>query len=848
MNLPFFDFFATVPSWVTIVSIVGVLVALGYAGAPAWLWTIAGGAALYGFAAPTWLWIVFGVLALVTNIPPLRQLLFTGPVLKLLNALKFLPTISQTEQTAIEAGNVWIEGELFSGKPDYKRIINEPYPELTEEEQAFLDGPVEELCSVTHDWEVFRHRSLPEEAWEIMRRERFFGMIIPKKYGGLEFSPLANSAVVQKLSSRCGPLATTVMVPNSLGPAELLIHYGTQEQRDHYLPRLATGEDIPAFALTEPNAGSDAGAISSSGVVFRGDDGALYVRLNWQKRYITLAAISTVLGLAFKLSDPENILGKGENPGITCALIPTNLDGVVLGKRHDPMGVPFYNCPTEGHDVVVPIDAIIGGADGAGQGWRMLMESLAAGRGISLPASAAGGSKLVYRVASAHAKVRKQFGLPIGLFEGIEEPLAEIGGFNYVMESARKYTCGALQQGVAPAVVTSMAKYNFTELQRRVINHGMDILGGNAISWGPKNLMASAYINTPIGITVEGANILTRTLMIFGQGTIRCHPYIYDEIHGLMNKDLKRLDGAFTSHIGHTVRNSFRALVLSLTRGRLAMSPVSGDASKYWKKLAWASASFAFLADVALIGLGGNLKRKEKLTGRYADVFSWMYLVASTLRRFEAEGRRKEDLPYLHWSMQFAFSKMQEAMDGIYKNFDVPVIGLLFKGPVSWWSRLNQFSRRPDDKIGHQVAKLMQTPGEQRQRMSKGIFAPDVDHEPISQLENAFRLAYQGDKIARVMSKAVRAKKIEKGSPIAMANKALEMGLISDDELQTLIAAEKARNEAIQVDHFSLEEYNETAIPWKKAQKKKAGKKSVSAGGDGAGGEADGVVPKATSV
>ena len=376
MNLPFFDFFATLPSWVTLLSIVGVLVVLGYAGAPAWLWTIAGAAALYGFAAPNWLWIVFGVLALVTNIPPLRQMLFTGPVLKLLNALKFLPTISQTEQTAIEAGNVWVEGELFSGKPNYKRIINEPYPELTEEEQAFLDGPVEELCSVTHDWEVFKEKALPQEAWDIMRRERFFGMIIPKQYGGLEFSPLANSAVVQKLSSRCGPLATTVMVPNSLGPAELLIHYGTQEQRDHYLPRLARGEDIPAFALTEPNAGSDAGAISSSGVVFRGDDGALYVRLNWRKRYITLAAISTVLGLAFKLRDPENLLGKGTSPGITCALIPTNIEGVELGKRHDPMGVPFYNCPTEGHDVVVPVDAIIGGAEGAGQGWRMLMESL----------------------------------------------------------------------------------------------------------------------------------------------------------------------------------------------------------------------------------------------------------------------------------------------------------------------------------------------------------------------------------------------------------------------------------------------------------------------------------------
>ncbi|MFK7846972.1 MAG: acyl-CoA dehydrogenase, partial [Rhodothermales bacterium] len=758
MNLPYFDFFAGLPTWTAVLSILGVLVLLGYAGAPLWLWTIAGAAALYGFASPTWLWIVFGVLAVVMNVPVLRRVLFTGVVMKVLNALKFLPTISQTEQTAIEAGNVWVEGELFSGKPDYKRIMGEPYPELTADEQAFLDGPVEELCSVTHDWEVLQQKALPAAAWEIMKRERFFGMIIPKKYGGLEFSPLANSAVVQKLSSRCGPLATTVMVPNSLGPAELLIHYGTQAQRDHYLPRLARGEDIPAFALTEPNAGSDAGAITSNGVVFKGEDGALYVRLNWRKRYITLAAISTVLGLAFKLRDPDNLLGKGTSPGITCALIPTALEGVVLGKRHNPMGVPFYNCPTEGHDVIVPINAIIGEAEGAGQGWRMLMESLAAGRGISLPASAAGGTKLIFRVASAHAKVRKQFGLPIGLFEGIEEPLAEIGGFNYVMEAARKYTCGALAQGVAPAVVTAIAKYNFTELQRRAVNHGMDILGGNAISLGPKNLMASAYMNTPIGITVEGANILTRTLMIFGQGAIRCHPFIYDEIQGLMNEDVKRFDGAFTSHIGHTVRNSFRALLLSVTRGRLASSPVGGPAAKYWKKLSWASASFAFLSDIALIGLGGNLKRKEKLTGRYADIFSWMYLVAAALRRFEAEGRRKEDLPYLQWGMQYAFGEMQKAFNGIYKNFDVPVIGLLFKGPVSLWSRFNSLSNGPSDAVGHAVARLMQTPGEQRQRLSEGIFTPDNLDEPIGQLEHAFRLAYKGDKVASKISKAVRAK------------------------------------------------------------------------------------------
>ena len=828
MNLPLYNFFADVPLWATVVGILLVLLGLGYTGASLWIWAIAGAAALYGFQAPVWLWAVYGGLALIMNIPALRRLVFSGPIMSLLNALNFLPTISETEQTAIEAGNVWVEGELFSGKPDFKRIMNEPYPDLTPDEQAFLDGPVEELCAVTRDWDVFQEKKLPDAAWDIIRRERFFGMIIPKKYGGLEFSPLANSAIVQKLSSRCGPLATTVMVPNSLGPAELLIHYGTKEQQDYYLPRLATGEEIPAFALTEPNAGSDAGAISSSGVVFKGDDGALYLRLNWKKRYITLAAISTVLGLAFKMFDPDNLLGGGKNLGITCALIPTDTKGVILGRRHDPLGVPFYNCPTEGEDVIVPLDAIIGGADGAGQGWRMLMESLAAGRGISLPASAAGGSKLVFRVASAHAKVRKQFGLPIGLFEGIEEPLARIGGYNYIMEAARKYTCGALASGTKPAVVSAIAKYNFTEMQREAINDGMDILGGNAISWGPRNMLASAYMNTPIGITVEGANILTRTLMIFGQGAIRSHPYIYNEIQGLMNKDVKTFDVAFTHHVGHTISNKIRALLLSLTRGRLASSPVGGYTAKYWRKLAWASASFAFMSDVALIGLGGALKRKEKITGRFADIFSWLYLAAATLRRYEADGRLKEDRPYLDWAMQYAFGEMQRAFDSLYKNFDLPLIGWVFKGPVALWSRINPLSHGPSDKTGHLVAKSMQTPGDQRRRVTEGIYTPESLTEPFGVLERAFRLAYHGDHVARKISKAVKAGTLEKGRPSALVDKALQAGVINNEEAQLIRDAEAARNEAIKVDSFTLDEYMRTAAP--------AGSSAsaeIEAGGDG---------------
>ncbi|MFQ5675720.1 MAG: acyl-CoA dehydrogenase, partial [bacterium] len=658
-----------------------VLFYLGFTGASLWLWALAGAAALVGFGAPLWGWGLFAGLLLLFGVPPVRRILLSSGIMKILKALNALPVISETERTAIEAGNTWVDGELFSGKPDFEHLLNESYPKLTREEQNFLDGPVEQVCRMTNDWRVYKNKDLPPEVWNYLKEKRFFGLIIPKKYGGHGFCPSANSAVVAKLMSRCGPLGTTVMVPNSLGPAELLMHYGTEAQKDYYLPRLASGQEIPCFALTEPGAGSDAGSMTSNGVVFRGDDGNLYLRINWNKRYITLAAIATVLGLAFKLRDPDNLLGKGTNPGITCALIPTDTPGVVLGRRHDPLGIPFYNCPTQGRDVVVPIDAIIGGPEQAGNGWRMLMESLAAGRGISLPAASTGGVKLVARVAGAYAAVRKQFGLAIGKFKGIEEPLARIGGFTYLMEAARRYTCGGLDGGQKPAVITAIAKYNFTELLRKAINDGMDILGGAAISRGPRNLLAHTYFGVPINITVEGANILTRTLMIFGQGAIRSHPYAYQEIKTLMGNDLKGFDQALWKHAGHIVRNLFRALLLSITRGHLAWSPVGGPAAKYIRRLSWASASFALTADLAMLIYGGSLKRMEKLNGRFGDIFSWLYLGTATLRRFEAEGRRKEDLPFLHWSMNYTLAQIQQAFEGLYGN-----MGWFFRGPVACWA------------------------------------------------------------------------------------------------------------------------------------------------------------------
>jgi acyl-CoA dehydrogenase len=766
-----------------------------------------------------------GAAAALFGVPPIRRNTLSKGIMQGMKSLGFLPQISETEKTAIEAGTVWVDGELFSGKPDFKRLLREAYPGLTPEEQAFLDGPVEEVCRMTDDWEVQQQKDLPDEVWEYLREHKFFGLIIPEEYGGLGFSASANSAVVAKLGARSQVLGITVMVPNSLGPAELLIHYGTQAQKDHYLPRLATGEDLPAFALTEPQAGSDAGAISSHGEVFRGDDGELYVRLNWRKRYITLAAISTVLGLAFKMRDPDNLLGQGTDLGITCALVPTDTEGVELGKRHDPMGVPFYNCPTEGHDVVLKLeDAVIGGAAGAGNGWRMLMESLAAGRGISLPATATGGAKSVYRVASAHAAVRKQFGLPIGKFEGIEEPLARIGGYTYIMEAARRYTNGGLDKGAKPAVVTAIMKYNTTEMFRTAMNDAMDILGGNAISRGPRNTLATGYIGLPVSITVEGANILTRTLMVFGQGAIRCHPYALKEIEALENDDLDGFDRAFWGHIAHIGRNKFRSLYLTLSRGYLAGAPVNGPAANYYRKLSWASASFAFLADVAMGSLGGDLKRKEKVTGRFADILSWMYLGNAVLARFENEGRLKEDEPFMRWSMEYALYEIQKAFDGIYENFSVSGLNAILSGPVALWSRLNPLSTGPSDTLGHKVAAAMQVPGPQRDRHTSGLFVSDDPTDALGRLEHALRLVHAAEPVERKIKKAIKARQLPRIRGEKLVRMAAEKGIITPDEAQTIAQAEEARRDAIQVDSFTLEEYMKNAVTTLEA----------AAGGDGA--------------
>lgn len=801
-----FGYLSQFSAEIVILSAIVLAIAFAYTGAPLWIWSILGYSLILGYDTPIWLIGSYSVLVLIFNIPVIRRNLISVPIMKLMDALKFLPTISETERTAIDAGTVWVDGELFSGKPDFKRIMAEPYPELTKEEQGFLDNQVEKLCSIVNDWDVFVKKDFNEDAWEYMRKEGFFGLIIPKKFGGHEFSATAHSAIVAKLASRSGPLATTVMVPNSLGPAELLMHYGTDEQKKYYLPRLAAGVEMPCFALTEPNAGSDAGGMQAKGVVFKDKDGELYLKLNWNKRYITLAAISTVLGLAFKLYDPENLLGKGEDLGITCALIPSDADGVVLGRRHDPLGVPFYNCPTHGENVVVPINAIIGGKEGAGNGWRMLMESLAVGRGISLPSQAAGGAKLATRAVGAYALIRKQFGINIGKFEGIEEPMARIGGYTYIMDAARRYTTGGLDQGAKPAVITAIMKYKFTEFGREIINDSMDVVGGAGISRGPRNIFANTYIALPIAITVEGANILTRTLMIFGQGAIRCHPYALNEINALTNGDAKAFDKNFWAHIGHVGRNKARAFVLSLTRGRLAASPVSGPAAKYFRKLSWASASFAFYADLALGSYGGALKMKEKIAGRYADILSNMYLAASTLRRFEAEGRRKEDEAYFHWSMNYIFYQIQIAFEGILSEIKVPGLSWLFR-LAGIWGRLNPIGTYPSDKHGHEVADAMQKVGAQRDHITNGVYITKDPTEAVGKYERTMELIYGASRIYKVLHIFIKKKELPKAPILSILDEAVEKKIITNEEADIVKKAETARNDAIQVDDFSLEEY-----------------------------------------
>jgi acyl-CoA dehydrogenase len=794
---------------ITIPLIILAALFLGFFSSPLIVWTLFIAATLFGFGAPNELLIAYAIVMLIFNIKPLRAALVSSGVLAIFKKFQFVPKISETERTALDAGVVWVEKDLFSGKPDFTKIMNESYPHLTDEEKAFMNNQVDQLCKLADPWKIWKTRDIPKEVWDYIKKEKFLGMIIPKEYGGLGFSNLFHSEVIMKLSSRSLSTTISVMVPNSLGPAELLIHYGTDEQKKYYLPRLARGEEMPCFGLTEPLAGSDAGAITSSGVLFKDTDGKLKIKLNWNKRWITLAAISSVIGLAFRLRDPENLLGRGEDLGITCGLIPASTPGVVLGRRHDPLSIPFYNCPTQGKDVVVSIDAVVGGVEGCGRGWSMLMECLAAGRGISLPAQSTGGSKLVARVASAHGLVRRQFGVSVGRFEGVEEPMARIGSSAYVLEAMRKFTLGALDKGIKPPVITALQKYYSTEIGRKVINDGMDILGGAAISLGPRNLIAEIYVAMPIGITVEGANIMTRTLIVFGQGALRAHPYAYAEVKALEANDLKAFDAAFWGHIGHIIRNLCRSVLLSFTRGYLASTPDCHPQLKtYFRRLQWTSATFAILADVAMGTLGGTLKLKEKITGRFADILAQMYIASSVLRRFDADGRPEEDLPLVHYSLRNSLSEIQKSFDGIFDNLKVPGLRWFLKGWVGAWSRINSVGSQASDGYSHLISSLMLSDSATRRRLTEGIYFPKDKDQQMARLENAFQVVLQAEQTEKKIRKSIKDGVLPRKKIHLLLEEARQKNVISEDELKLLKEADNVRYDAILVDDFDEDEYH----------------------------------------
>ncbi|HSL84298.1 MAG TPA: acyl-CoA dehydrogenase, partial [Thermoanaerobaculia bacterium] len=664
------------------------------------------------------------------------------------------------------------------------RLAAVPYPplgELTPAEQAFLDGPVEEACRMVDDWELQHARELPEAMWAYLRRHGFFGLVIPEEYGGRGVSSLAASTVFGKLATRSAALSAVVLIPSSVGPGELLLEYGTEEQKARLLPRLARGDEIPCFALTEPEAGSDAAAIASRGVVFRGPDGRPWLRLDWDKRYITLAPVATLLGLAVRLEDPEELLGMGREPGITVVLVPTDLPGVETGRHHDPLGVPMPNGPTRGRGVEVPADAIVGGPAYAGRGWRMLMEALSAGRAISLPAQSVAGAKALARGVGAYAAVRRQFGIAIGRFEGIEEPLARIAGFAYAMEAARVVTCAAIDAGHRPAVISGLVKYRQTELFRSLAADGMDVVGGAGISLGPRNLIGRAWIGAPIGITVEGANILTRTLIVFGQGVIRSHPWALALLRAVEADDPRAFRRALLGQAGSFLGNLVRAPWLSLTRGRLVRSPVACRAGPWWRRLAWASASFALLTDLALLSLGGKLKLRGKLSGRFADALSWIYLAFATLRRFEAEGRRREDEPLLDWAAGECLHRADRALHGILENFEGP-LGWLLRGPAALWSRLNPIARAPSDRLGGRVAGVLLTQGEQRDRLTADIYVPTGEDETLAVLERAFELAAEAEPLLARVRKAQKKGAVPAGPTESVLAEAVAAGVLDEAE------------------------------------------------------------------
>jgi acyl-CoA dehydrogenase len=816
----------TIVSIVLGIGVVKWILAYHRANAVAWTLALAALSAAVTFAtgAPpavyTAFWAVTAVFGVLSIVKPIRRAVVTGPIFSLYK--RIMPQVSQTEQEALDAGSIWFDADLFSGKPDWKKLLAYPEAKLSAEEKAFIDGPVEELCGMLDEWDITHNRmDLPPEVWKFIRDQGFLGIIIPKSFGGLGFSAFAHSEIVTKISTRSGTAAVTVMVPNSLGPAELLIHYGTDEQKGHYLPRLAKGLDIPCFALTNPEAGSDAGAIPDFGIVCKGTHEGrevLGIRLTWEKRYITLSPVATLLGLAFKLFDPDKLLGGDEELGITLALVPTSHKGVNVERRHIPLSAAFMNGPTWGKEVFIPMDWIIGGQKEVGHGWRMLVECLAAGRSISLPSMSMAAGKLGSRATGAYARVRSQFRTPIGKFEGVEEPLARIGGSTYLMDATRRMTMVALDSGEKPSVISAICKYHMTERMRAIVNDAMDIHGGKGIMMGPNNYLGHAYGNVPIAITVEGANILTRSMIIFGQGVIRCHPFVLKEIKAAGANDLAAFDAAFWGHISFTISNAARSLWLGITGGEGISVPGTPETRRYLQMMTRFSSSFALLSDVSMFVIGGSLKRKEKISARLGDILSLLYMASATVKRYHDEGRQKEDLPLATWAIYDSFFKLQVAMDGVLANFPNRF--------VAAWLRLLVFPKgltldAPDDRLGSKVAEILITPGAARDRLTAGAYIPKDENDVVGRLEYAMLAVIRADPIEARIRKAAKEGRLPQRTLNERRAAAVQQGIITQEESDHLAYTDRLKRDVIKVDDFERDLGRHREETWQQQESRK---------------------------
>jgi acyl-CoA dehydrogenase len=785
--------------------------------APIWAWAAAAAAAILlgrtglsddvpaSNALSIIVWLPVVVLALLA-IPSLRRAVLVAPLFRKIKGV--LPRVSATEQEALNAGTIGFDAELFSGQPNWEKLRAVPPIILTEEEKAFLDGPVTELCRRVDDWAI-RHneKAIPEDIWAFVKEHGFLGMLISKEHGGLGFSPQAQSLVLGKIASRSPDVCTIVMVPNSLGPGELIEKYGTPEQKDYYLPRLAKGLEVPCFSLTGPTSGSDAATMRDVGYVthdrYQGKE-VVGIRLSWEKRYITLGPNATLVGLAFHLFDRENILGRGEDVGITVALVPATHPGVSIGRRHLPSGTAFPNGPNWGKDVFIPLDWVIGGEKMVGQGWRMLMECLAAGRSISLPSTSAAGAKSLLRNTSAYARIRKQFDLPIGKMEGLEEPLARMVEVAYVNEAARGVTASMVGRGEKPSVISAIMKYQTTERMRRSLNDAMDLHGGRAVCDGPTNYLQSAYQMMPVGITVEGANILTRSLITFAQGALRSHPYLYQEIQACQDADEERglalFDAAFSNHVSFSLSSMFGAIFHNLTFGLFAHVPEKAYGTAEWYRQLWRAArSFAFVADLTVAVLGGALKTKQKLTGRLADALSELYLLCCVLKRYEDDGKPANDRFIVALAARNGLYRFQEAMRGTIDNFPV--------APVRWLMRAVVFPfgaryRPAPDWLGHKVVELVLNPGEVRDRLTRFIYVTHDVNDPVGLLEAALVKVVAAEPAEKKLDRAVRTGHVRRVHGTDWIGDAAKQGIISDSEAQLLREVEQLRARVIAVDHF----------------------------------------------